>query len=156
MTSIKYMKLLRVIVAVVAGNQSVTFAMSIDDIEIAHKMQGTCEQRDQYGSNIRLTRTYTYSGDGSFTEHGERIDGTRANRYVLVGTWRIRDRLVHYEILSSTHPGVPVGYKNVNRVTQIDAKSVVMDTPQGRSVRNSSPGREVVKSTVRLAQCSDR
>lgn len=126
--------LIEVIVFALAGNPSAALATSIDDIEITHKMRGTCEQHDQYSSSIGLTRVYSYLDDGTFTEYGERTEGTRASRYVVSGTWRIQDRLIHYEILSSTHPGIPVGYKNVNRITRIDEKTVVMDTPQGRSV----------------------
>lgn len=127
-------KLLGAIVVAIASNQPAALAMLIDDIEITRKMHGTCEQRDQYSPDVRLIRTYTYSDDGSFTEQGERIEGTHTDRYNVSGRWRVRDRLIHYEILSSTHPGIPVGYKNVNRVARIDAKHVVMDTPQGRSV----------------------
>lgn len=104
------------------------------DVELKNKLQGTCIQTDIFPSGIQLHREITYSANGTFSEHGKRTEGKRTNQYIVSGTWKISEGNIHYEILASSHPGVSVGFKNVNRVVSLDSVSVVMDTPQNRRV----------------------
>lgn len=106
----------------------------LDDAKIRSKIVGTCVQHDQFDSGIKLQRSTTYSANGTFTERGERTEGPQVNHYTVAGSYRIEKSTIYYEVLSSSHPGVPVGYKNVNRIVGIDDEAVTMDTPQRRRV----------------------
>lgn len=116
------------------GSLSAARDAPMDDAAIRGKMIGTCVQKDQYDSGVSMIRVYTYSVDGTFTDHGERTEGSRVDHFKVSGTWRIENGNIHYEIGSSTHPGVQPGYKNVNRIVGIDREAVAMDTPQGKRV----------------------
>lgn len=106
----------------------------MDDAHIRDKMVGTCLQLDQFDSGVSLRRLTTYSANGTFTEHGKRTERQQVNYYTVAGSFRIEKSTIYYEVLSSSHPGVPVGYKNVNRIANIDDEAVIMDTPQGKRV----------------------
>ena len=125
---------LEVMAIILAGSLSVAHDAPMDDAEIRSKMYGTCIQHDQFDSGVSMNRIYTYSADGTFTDRGERTEGSRVNHFTVAGTWRIDNGKIYYEVRSSTHPGVPPGYKNVNRIASIDQETVAMDTPQGRRV----------------------
>jgi len=106
----------------------------MDDVHIREKLVGTCLQLDQFDSGASLQRLTTYFANGTFTEQGKRMEGRQVNHYTVAGLYRIEKGMIYYEVLSSNHPGIAVGYNNVNRIADIDDKSVAMDTPQGKRV----------------------
>ena len=116
------------------GSLSAARDAPLDDATISSKILGTCVQKDQFDSGVSMIRVYTYSADSTFTNYGERAEGSRVDHFKVSGTWRIDSGNIHYEIRSSTHPGVQPGYKNVNRIAGIDREAVFMDTPQGKRV----------------------
>lgn len=116
------------------GSLSAARDAPLDDATIRSKILGTCVQKDQFDSGVSMIRVYTYSADSTFTNYGERTEGSRVDHFKVSGTWRIDNGNIHYEVRSSTHPGVPPGYRNVNRIAGIDRNAVIMDTPQGRRV----------------------
>ncbi len=116
------------------GSLSAARDAPMDDATIRSKMLGTCVQKDKFDPGVSMLRVYTYSVDGTFTNYGERTEGSRVDHFKVSGIWRIDAGNIHYEVRSSTHPGVQPGYKNVNRIAGIDQDAVIMDTPQGRRV----------------------
>jgi len=110
---------IEVMAVILAGSLSVAHDVPMDDAEIRSKMLGTCIQHDQFDSGVTMNRIYTYSADGTFTDRGERTEGSRVDRFTVAGTWRIDNGKIYYEVRSSTHPTLKGSNVNVKGVSTL-------------------------------------
>ena len=109
--------------------------VSCQEADSLYKEQliGTWQQEYKLDNNTILSEVYTFSPDGKFTIEARKI-GDSVEAYNILGTWKVRDRHIHYIVNYSSNPRIKIGSEDKNTILSINEKEAITEGKSGRVV----------------------
>lgn len=107
-------------------------ACTSEDKKLSEGLIGEWAQNTTFESGNVLDETYRFFDNGRFELSINTKTANNANKYQINGKWRVKDRVIYFNVLESTHPKVSVGSTERNEIITMNDEQVVTRGAKGR------------------------